>query len=748
MHWLQPIDDALFFFCNRTLANPFFDWLMPLLSGSGVPWLPLLLVVAPLIFYFGRARLRLCVLFMVLVVAIGGALIIDPIKDSLSRPRPFVVLKEARLYGTVGKGYVAPLANGELPANANRHSLPSAHAANWFAIATVGFFFYRRSARWLFPLAAAVAFSRLYNGVHYPTDVLAGAVLGSGYAIAFLLGGQWLWKVLGKKSFPAWHERLPDLLRPESRVDAAPPAAIEWLRLGYVVIVLALLGRWIYLASGVINLSGDEAYQWLWSKHLALSYYSKSPGIAYLQWLSTALFGDTEFGVRFFSPLIAAGMSLLLLRFMAREVGARAAFVVLLMTFAAPLLVAGSVLMTVDPPLVLFWMWSLIAGWRALQPDGNTRDWLLAGLTLGLGFLFKYTAALQLVCWVLFFCLQPAARVHLKKTGPWLALGVFALCTLPVILWNAQHDWITVKHVGGDAGMNGTWHPTLDYFWEFVGAEAGLLNPIFFIAALWAMWGAWKRRAEKPLWLFLLCLSAPLFFGYWLFSFHSRVLPNWIAAAVPPMFCLTVAYWNESKLRVKPWLASAMLLGLVASVFMHDTRLLGRLAGAPLPGDADPAHRSAGWRETAQRVEAERARFDPNAFIIADHYGTTGLYSFYSAPARAAATTAKPQVYCLDSDEPMNQFFFWDDYQYRQHRHGENAVYVIRLDPYPLERGWLWKWLKGEPVGFREIPAARTVPPRVAAEFETVTNLGIHEIKLRDGRVFQRVQLFGCTHLK
>ena len=116
MHWLQPIDDALFFFCNRTLANPFFDWLMPLLSGSGVPWLPLLLVVAPLIFYFGRARLRLCVLFMVLVVAIGGALNIDPIKDSLSRPRPFVVLKEARLYGTVGKGYVAPLANGELPA--------------------------------------------------------------------------------------------------------------------------------------------------------------------------------------------------------------------------------------------------------------------------------------------------------------------------------------------------------------------------------------------------------------------------------------------------------------------------------------------------------------------------------------------------------------------------------------------------------------------------------------------------------
>lgn len=547
MHWLQSLDNALFHFINRTLANPFFDWLMPLLSGNGVPWLLLVLIAAPVILYFGQVRMRLCVLFMFLVVALGGALVIDPIKDSSSRPRPFVVLQDARLFGKVGAGYVPRMANGELPAIANVHSLPSAHSANWFALATVGVFFYRRRAWVLFLFAVGVAFSRIYNGVHYPTDVLAGAVLGSGYAIAFLLGAQMLWNFFGKKLFPAWHDALPNLLNPESRITnhesrttqskiQNPKSQIEWLRLGYLLIALALMGRWLYLASGIINLSGDEAYQWLWSKHLALSYYSKPPGIAYLQWISTSLFGDTDFGVRFFSPLIAAVMSVLLLRFMTREVGGRAGFVLVLMTFAAPLLIAGSVLMTIDPPLVLFWMWSLIAGWRAIQPDGKTSDWIIAGITLGLGFLFKYTAALQLACWILFFCLQPGARKQLKKTGPWLALGIFALCTLPVIIWNSQHHWTTVIHVLGDAGANGVWRPTLDYFIEFVGAEAGLLNPIFFIAALWAMWGAWKQRAEKPLWFFLWCMSAPLFFGYWLFSFHSRVLPNWIAAAVPPMF--------------------------------------------------------------------------------------------------------------------------------------------------------------------------------------------------------------------
>ena len=753
MHWFQSLDTALFHFINRALANPFFDWLMPVLSGVGVPWLAAVMVAVPVVLYFGSTRLRLCALLMVLVVALGDPLVVGTIKDSVSRPRPFVTLPDARLFGETGKGYVAPMADGTLPANANRHSFPSAHAANWFALATVAFLFYRRSAWFMFPLAASVAFSRVYNGVHYPSDVTAAAILGAGYAIACVVLLQTLWNFIGKKVFPAWHAQLPNLLQPEAVPKSEignRKSEIEWLRLGYIVIFLALIGRWIFLGSGSIGLTEDEAYQWLWSKHLALSYCSKPPGIAFIQWASTSLFGDTNFGVRFFSPVFAAMLSVLVLRFMAREAGARAAFCLLLITFATPLLVAGSILMTIDPPLVLCWMWAVVTGWRAVQADGKTRDWLVAGLALGLGFLCKYTAMLQIVCWIIFFALQPSARIHLRKAGPWLALGIFALCTLPVIIWNAQHGWTTVNQVAGDAGMHSAWHPTLNYFFEFTGAEAGFLNPIFFIAALWAMAAAWRRRKEKPLWFFLLCMSAPLFGGYWLFSFHSRSLPNWIAAAVPPMFCLMVAFWSESKIRVKPWLAVAMLLGLVVSVFMHSGDLIGRLAGNKLPGDKDPthAHFARGGRETALLVEAERAKFDTNALIIADHYGRTGIYSFYSPPARAAAQTDQPLVYCIDADSAANQFYFWDSYNYRAHRRGDNAIFVVRLDPYPLEPGWVGKWLRHEPIQFAEIPNPLPAPARVAAEFETVTNLGVREVKLDDGRIFQRVQIFGCYHLK
>ena len=124
------------------------------------------------------------------------------------------------------------------------------------------------------------------------------------------------------------------------------------------------------------------------------------------------------------------------------------------------------------------------------------------------------------------------------------------------------------------------------------------------------------------------------------------------------------------------------------------------------------------------------------------------MYSFYSAPARDAAKTQTPLVYCLDNDVAINQFYFWDQYNYRQHRQGENAIFVLRLDPYPLEHGWLWKWLRREPIQYGPLPAPRPVPERIANEFESVTNLGVREVKLKDGRIFQRVQIFGCQHLK
>ena len=221
------------------------------------------------------------------------------------------------------------------------------------------------------------------------------------------------------------------------------------MRLGYALIFIELAINLAYIASGKISLSEDETYRWVWSKHLALSYYSKPLLIAVTQFLGTSLWGDTVFGVRFFAPIIGATIGIALLRFMARVVNARASFWLSVIVPTVPLLALGSVLMDIDTLSVMFWTLAMIAGWRAAQDKSTTRDWLWVGLSRwGVGFLSKYTNLAQLVSWVVFFALWPPARRQLRRPGPYLALLInLHLHDARGSFGNSQRGWITVKNV-------------------------------------------------------------------------------------------------------------------------------------------------------------------------------------------------------------------------------------------------------------------------------------------------------------
>jgi undecaprenyl-diphosphatase len=219
MHWLQTLDTNLFLFGNRSLVNPFFDWLMPILSGShemkkGVIAAAIAAGIALLC--FGNRRARLCVLLMLLVMATTDGLVCNTLKHAVARPRPFVTLPQARVFGQIGKGYVPPEFNengADMAANkGGRNSMPSSHAANWFAATMTLFLFYRKSIWFMLPLALGVSFSRVYNGMHYPSDVLAGAIIGAGYAVAVAITIETAWQCFGKKWFPRWHTKVPSLV--------------------------------------------------------------------------------------------------------------------------------------------------------------------------------------------------------------------------------------------------------------------------------------------------------------------------------------------------------------------------------------------------------------------------------------------------------------------------------------------------------------------------------------------------------
>ena len=110
---------------------------MPVLSGNGVFSFPLLFLLGVALLWIGSVRARLCLLLLLLILPLGDGLVSNTIKHAVARPRPFVTLPEARVFGVVGKGYVPPEINDQgvdMAANKGSHnSMPSSHAANWFA---------------------------------------------------------------------------------------------------------------------------------------------------------------------------------------------------------------------------------------------------------------------------------------------------------------------------------------------------------------------------------------------------------------------------------------------------------------------------------------------------------------------------------------------------------------------------------------------------------------------------------------
>src|SRR5213082_3560435 len=159
------------------------------------------------------------------------------------------------------------------------------------------------------------------------------------------------------------------------------------------------------------DLEFDEAHYWMWSERLAPAYFSKGPGVAFAIRVSTAIFGANEFGVRFFSPILAAGTSLLLFYLTQRLFSANAGLWLVIALNVAPIFNIGAFLMTIDPLSIFFWTAAMFAFWLALERSPQfSWYWPLTGLLIGLGFLSKYTNAFELVSVLAVLALAPRLR--------------------------------------------------------------------------------------------------------------------------------------------------------------------------------------------------------------------------------------------------------------------------------------------------------------------------------------------------
>jgi len=159
--WVEFLDTTLFHLINQAGQNSFFDWFMPFMTELK-NFTYILVVLGGYIVWRERKGGLVFLVFVGLTLAITDPFSSRLLKEWVGRIRPCQVLEEVRLLTDCNTSY----------------SFPSSHAVNIFAAAYFLSQVFRRLAPLIFAIAAVVAYSRIYIGIHYPLDVIGGAAIG------------------------------------------------------------------------------------------------------------------------------------------------------------------------------------------------------------------------------------------------------------------------------------------------------------------------------------------------------------------------------------------------------------------------------------------------------------------------------------------------------------------------------------------------------------------------------------------
>ena len=182
MEFIIKLDTSLFFFLNTRIANPLFDWIMPIITNQWVWAIPILVCWVGMMI-FGSKKARIAAVLILIATGSSDAICYRLIKPTVKRIRPSHQFENARLL--VGKG--------------GKYSFPSNHAANITTAMCVLAYFFRRPKYWFAFIALSISFSRIYVGVHFPFDVAAGMILGMGFASFWIAAWILLANTLAKR---------------------------------------------------------------------------------------------------------------------------------------------------------------------------------------------------------------------------------------------------------------------------------------------------------------------------------------------------------------------------------------------------------------------------------------------------------------------------------------------------------------------------------------------------------------------
>lgn len=409
----------------------------------------------------------------------------------------------------------------------------------------------------------------------------------------------------------------------------------------------------------VLPLADDEVYYWCWSKELQWSYYDHPPMTAVLIYLSTCLFGDTALGIRF-PACVATAFTIAVI---SRLTSSRLLVTCLLFT---PLFTFGSVLMTPDSPLILFWSaywwWLVVLHQKLTSTEEDKRQiaetgadlqsrsvvstndttvslwfWTLGGVLLGCGVLSKYTMGLAVpTCFVSFLL----SRVRWQRWLPgYVFHGVISfVVALPILIYNVTQNFEPLLYQWEHAAEKAanSWMS----FGDFVGVQVLLFGTMPIVLLPWVIRkvGVLKEHAvTRVSW----CLYAiPLMFFLYK-STQTRLQGNW-ALVCFLSFWPIASQWYESVKKSKTWqnltIASFLPPGVaVAAILVH---LIWPIPAVPIGGDR--LYRQIALNRASEEIAEIIRRQNSRLPTYTGSYQMTSLLRFQSLDARQIDGMTRP----------------------------------------------------------------------------------------------------------
>lgn len=402
------------------------------------------------------------------------------------------------------------------------------------------------------------------------------------------------------------------------------------------------------MVAGQVELSGDEAHYALYGANLDWSYFDHPPLVGWLNAI-VLYFSQSNFALRVLPILMFAGANLVIYRLaidLFPESNPWIGFISVAILQSGVLFQITSLAMIPETPLLVFSLLAMLSFWKAIQNNSITQ-WMFVGLFFGLAGLSKYTAVTLVITALLFVHFSRQWKI-IRMPGPWIAFLISFALILPVLYWNAVHDWISFKYQLGHGFHKPEW--TAGRFFITQLAQFAVYSPGIYILGFWALISGFRQWHHPGIKL-ILAFTLPVFILFGWGGGYEESLPHWTSLAWAGLSPLT-AHWLMINWK-KPWVKTVAWLSgfysLILILFIHSLLFYPWLS---LPEDKNILRDVYGWRDAAEKASSlkkEMAKSPGDKPVtMVNNWSLASHLAWYSYP--------EPLIV---SDTRVDQFDYW-----------------------------------------------------------------------------------------